>query len=223
MECGNDSGRRGGTGIGLAIKPNNGSIHSVYRDQYDIGQDETIDKENVLGVVFRKEGLSVVIAKEPVQCYFCGGNSVCTGAEGVTDASTAMEHLNGREQTTALTASLKEPSWAVNVCSNTAFGVSKGYLPASGEMKRVLEHRTEINALMAKCGLDGLVKDHYWSSTLGPRKDSEGNGSQNVNDKINTVIGLYGDAAADGFNCQGYYWAWPFCEYDGSIVLETEG
>lgn len=174
-------------------------------------------KEVVDGIVFEKEGLSVVMALEPTQCYFCGGNSVCADVEVCISTAVGSGRVNGREQTTNLRGTLTEGGWAVNVAYAKTFTYKgqHGYLPAAGEMWRVLKYKGIIDALLGLCGVEGMTKPNYWTSTLGGRVDEEGAASSSVTDRIHVVFGAYPTGALDGFNCQGYYWALPFTEYSG--------
>ena len=79
-------------------------------------EDSSFPKAEVEGIVFEKEGMSVIMALEPTQCYFCGGNQVCSTVEVCQSTSIGSGRLNGLEQTGKLRAALTANSaWAVNV------------------------------------------------------------------------------------------------------------
>lgn len=172
-------------------------------------------KSECEGIVFEKEGMSVIMAMEPVQCYFCNGTQVCSTVEVCPSTAIGSNRVNGLEQTEKLRVVLTaDSSWAVNAAYAHVFGKSThGYLPALGELCRIFRHKETVDTLLARCGCEGLDKANYWSSTLGGRVDSEGNYSEDVTDYIRTVFGVYASGDMDGFNCQGLYWALPMAEY----------
>lgn len=203
--------------IGISVLLKNGNKID-YAKMYE---DSSFPKAEVEGIVFEKEGMSVIMALEPTQCYFCGGNQVCSTVEVCQSTSIGSGRLNGLEQTGKLRAALTANSaWAVNVAYAHVFGSNThGYLPALGELYRIFQYKTEISSLLEICGCEGLTKASYWSSTLDGRVDSEGNETEVVTDYIRTVFGVYASGDMDGFNCQGYYWALPIAAYEEGGAL----
>lgn len=195
------------TPIGIAVLLKNGKKI----DYAKMSPTSHFPKSVVEGIAFECDGHSLLIAPEATQCYFCNGSSVCpTVASGLMNQAAFL--FDGKDNTEKYHASLTNPAWAVNVAYGMELNGTRCWLPSLGELKAIFNHRDTISELLQKCGLEGLTKGNYWSSSLANRVDSDRQKTDDVNGYLYTVYGVYVNGNADGFNVQGLYWALPITD-----------
>ena len=93
---------------------------------------------------------------------------------GTTDSTVAKTDYNGVTNTqNIVTKCQSATTYAAGWCNAYTFpdGVTKGYLPAAGELYLTYQNKTAIDAALSACGGTALVSAH-WSSTFYGTKGS---------------------------------------------------
>ena len=88
---------------------------------------------------------------------------------GATNLTTAEADYNGASNTEQILTLQPSTRYAAGWCNSYAFpdGVTKGYLPALGELYLAYQNKAAVDAALAKCGGTAFSKDNfYWSSTF---------------------------------------------------------
>ena len=88
---------------------------------------------------------------------------------GTTDSTVAKTDYNGVANTqNIITKCQSATTYAAGWCNAYTFpdGVTKGYLPAAGELYLAYQNKAAITAALAKCGGTALQEQYYWSSTF---------------------------------------------------------
>ncbi len=142
----------------------------------------TITKDEVVGITFRDELNSFIMAPENVgPFYFCGANILKELPEGLPPDNltgpqivTNSKYGHGKEYTDILYPYLSGgPEWAVPQAKSYVFkDGTPGYLGSPYEYGKIQRHYDEINEMAAKVGLDELFpgdfSHRYWTSVLCP-------------------------------------------------------
>lgn len=85
------------------------------------------------------------------------------------DRDDAMLDYGGASNTEMLlTMQCNIPDSAVGYCNSYVFpdGVTRGYLPSLGELRKAFLNRLEIGTALNACGGRQFAKKFYWSSTM---------------------------------------------------------
>lgn len=139
-----------------------------------------IAKDEVVGITFKDEESSFIMAPENVgPFYFCGANVLTELPEGLPPdnltgpiVKTHSEYGNGKEYTDILYEYTKGAAdWAVPQAKGYVFkDGTQGYLGSPYEYGKIQRHYDEINEMAAKVGLDELFpgdfSHRYWTSVL---------------------------------------------------------
>lgn len=196
-------------GIGLLLK------NGTRLDYMNTDASTHFDKSEVEGITFEKDGMSVIIALEPAQCYFSNGNIDCPEIEAEAGMYGATDKFNGRENTEKL--KLREftysNEWAVSRCENTTLNGRSCYVWSLGEAVTIRKYRETINALLEMCGCAPFKDANYWTSAVAKR-DTLANGRVVISWVF--IINMATDYS-DGGNVQGYYWVLPIAEYNRGV------
>ena len=99
-------------------------------------------------------------------CYTVPWENTLTCA---THATTAKADYNGAYNTQQIITLQPSTAYAAGACNAYTFpdGVTKGYLPACGELYLAYQNKAAIDAALTKCGGTALSTVYYhWSSTF---------------------------------------------------------
>ena len=92
-----------------------------------------------------------------------------TTNSGTTDETVALTDYSGTTNTKLIVEKCQSSTkYAAGWCNAYTFpnGVTKGYLPAEGELYLAYQNKAAINAALTKCGGSVLVSNFHWSSTF---------------------------------------------------------
>ena len=92
-----------------------------------------------------------------------------TYLSGTTDLGEAKNDYNGAVNTQLIVEKCQPlTKYAAGWCNAYTFpdGVTKGYLPALGELYLAYQNKAAIGAALKKCGGTALVNGYHWSSTF---------------------------------------------------------
>lgn len=172
--------------------------------------DSHFPKSVVEGIVVEKDGLSIIMDLDVVQCYFSNGKVDCAAVEIEPGINTAATKHNGRAQTDKLAQSFTaDTTWAVPRCVATTLNGKSAYLWPLGEAVTIRNHRTEINTLRQICGCEPLPAGNYWTSSVANRATLDSGATAITWMCILDMTTTY----MDGGNVQGYYRILPIAEY----------
>lgn len=195
--------------IGIAVLLKNGNKI----DYAKMSATSHFPKSLVEGIVFEKEGMSVIMAPEPTNCYFSNGQVDCAAVDVEVSVASASGKKNGRAQTDKLkTTFTADATWAVPRCVGSSLNGSSGYLWSLGEANAIRQYMTEINALLEKCGYAAWPSANYWTSNVVSRVTAESGASAITWVCIINMATGY----MDGGNVQGLYKIIPIAEYSES-------
>ena len=101
---------------------------------------------------------------DPWEIYLSG-----TTNSGITDRTVAKTDYSGAVNTQLIIEKCQPSSgYAAGWCNAYTFpdGVTKGYLPALGELYLAYQNKSAINAALSACGGIALSNGSHWSSTF---------------------------------------------------------
>lgn len=136
---------------------------------------------NANSVVLLSDAHSFRIALQGAPSYMqmYGGNAPMweTYLSGITTMTEARADYNGAANTNLIVTKCQSATtYAAGWCNAYTFpdGVTKGYLPALGELYLAYQNKAAIEAALKKCGGTALSTDYYhWSSTFGGAYEDE--------------------------------------------------
>ena len=101
---------------------------------------------------------------DPWETYLSG-----TTNSGITDGTVAKTDYSGAVNTQLIVEKCQSSTeYAAGACNAYTFpdGVTKGYLPALGELNLAYQNKAAIDAALLKCGGTAMAIGCYWSSTF---------------------------------------------------------
>lgn len=178
-------------------------------------------KDDILGIYFQKEGISVLIGKKQSKQYWSNGRLAVPSLDITTVNNSLNKYPDGQYLTNEIIKYVPSTEgWACKYCYNQRLGdeVSSkpGYLWSYREAMIIRKYYNQINYLLEIIGGNTFNNEIYWTSVPLTRKDN----STDPNVAWNYVCIVNPTSTyVDGGNVQGYYMARPIWKFESSSYI----
>lgn len=153
-------------------------IQDTYGKLWKVNDWDNRVKPNAIAVITPKHNFRIAMADLPSKMCINSHDNDLWGEriEGcyTFDSDKAKLDYRGAENTRQIMALQPSTDYGAGRCAAYTFpdGVTKGYLPAAGELHLTYKNREAIDEALEKCGGEALGFGYYLSSTLGEPNSS---------------------------------------------------